>query len=193
MREEFLQRDDGSLVRRTLQGGRAAERAIGSLYDRYARLVRAICYETSGNLPDAQDLTQEVFFRAHRKLHSLEHPEKFAPWLVTMARFVCKEWRRRRQRDRHEFVGGDISSTVGAFESELSDDSDRELLDRLRVEIERLPEQERLALHLFYLQDEAVKDARVVLGLSRSGFYRVLERAKTRLATRLQPRMEDKP
>ena len=42
-------------------------------------------------------------------------------------------------------------------------------------------QQERLALHAFYLQGRDVEEARGVLGLSRSGFYRVLSSACKRL------------
>ena len=42
-------------------------------------------------------------------------------------------------------------------------------------------EKERLALHAYYLQGRDVDEARSVLGLSRSGFYRVLSSAVGRL------------
>jgi RNA polymerase sigma-70 factor (ECF subfamily) len=51
-----------------------------------------------------------------------------------------------------------------------------------------LPERERLALHAFYLQEMNVEQARVVLGLSKSGLYRVLSCARRRLARVLRQR-----
>jgi DNA-directed RNA polymerase specialized sigma subunit len=47
--------------------------------------------------------------------------------------------------------------------------------------ITTLPEKERLALHTFYLQGSSADNVRRIVGLSRSGFYRVLERARKRL------------
>jgi DNA-directed RNA polymerase specialized sigma subunit len=47
--------------------------------------------------------------------------------------------------------------------------------------ITTLPEKERLALHTFYLQGNSADNAHRIMGLSRSGFYRVLERARKRL------------
>jgi RNA polymerase sigma-70 factor (ECF subfamily) len=55
----------------------------------------------------------------------------------------------------------------------------------------RLPERERLALHAFYLQGRSVEQARAVLGLSRSGMYRVLERARKRLERLMRHHRED--
>ena len=51
----------------------------------------------------------------------------------------------------------------------------------LRQAVATLPEKERLALHAFYLQEQDADQARAVLGLSRSGLYRVLSCARRRL------------
>ena len=51
----------------------------------------------------------------------------------------------------------------------------------LRHAIASLPEKERLALHAFYLQEQDAEQACTVLGLSRSGLYRVLAVARRRL------------
>ena len=50
------------LVLAVLAGDKAA---YGKLYDRYAPLVRAVCYDEAGNLADSQDLAQDVFLRAY--------------------------------------------------------------------------------------------------------------------------------
>ena len=150
--------------------------SFGELYDRYARLVRAICYDATGDLAQAQDLSQEVFMRAHRKLAELRRPERFGAWLVSIARHVCREWRRKRLRDRHRYVGQ--SPTVLAPTDPASNDG---AIEQLRKAIMLLPEKERLALHAFYLQSQSVDQARAILGLSRSGMYQILSRARKRL------------
>ena len=86
--------DDAALVRATV-GGRA--QAFGLLYDRYAPLVRAVCFDATGDLTGAQDLSQEAFLRAFRKLGRLRKPEQFAPWLIGIAKHVCREWRRESE------------------------------------------------------------------------------------------------
>ena len=48
-------------VRRTLAGDREA---FGRLFDRHARLVRAIVVAVSGDFGSVEDLTQETFLRA---------------------------------------------------------------------------------------------------------------------------------
>jgi RNA polymerase sigma-70 factor (ECF subfamily) len=168
-----MQEGNDALVRQILRGNLDAYEL---LYHRYARLIRAICRDATGDLHQAQDLCQEVFLRGYRNLSALKEPEKFAAWLVGIARWVCQEWHRSRLRDRHQFVGDSPES-----EARTPDPVPQEDLDHVLATIARLPEIERLALHLFYLQENSVEDARAVLGLSRSGFYRVLDRARKHL------------
>ena len=44
--------------------------------------------------------------------------------------------------------------------------------------IRGLPYRERMAMHIFYLDEQPVEMARKTLGLSTSGFYKLLERVR---------------
>ena len=52
---------------------------------------------------------------------------------------------------------------------------------RIHEALLRLPAKERIAVQAFYLLDESSERARAILKLSRSGLYRVLQRARNRL------------
>lgn len=181
--------EDRVLVRQALDG---ESQAFGQLFDRYVRLVHSVCYDTTGRTEDARDLVQDVFMRSYRNLAQLREPDRFASWLLAISHRTCRDWIRRKMRDRHEFLGTDPGSNanvnasanagVKAEGAEVDED-----LDRLRHAMQTLPDNERLALHLFYLEDQPVEAARKVLGLSRSGFYRVLERSRERLREILGP------
>jgi len=163
---------DKTLIEAVFAGDKAA---YEKLYDRYAPLVRAVCYDTTGNIADAQDLAQDVFMRAYEKLEHLRNSESFGKWLVGIARLRCKEWRRQRLRSQNKNVGLNDAKAV------VSDPPNDSRIELLRKMITTLPEKERLALHTFYLQGSSAEAGRRTMGLSRSGFYRVLERARKRL------------
>jgi len=175
---------DKTLVRTVLAGDKTA---YEKLYDRYAPLIRAVCYDEAGNLADAQDLAQDVFMRAYENLYNLRDPDRFGRWLVGIARLRCREWRRRDSRRR------DANVELNGARPMTPDPRDNGRLNRLRKTISTLPEKERLALHTFYLQGQSAEDARRTIGLSRSGFYRALERARKQLATLLVQQREDIP
>jgi RNA polymerase sigma-70 factor (ECF subfamily) len=165
--------DDANLVKKTIAGDASA---FGQLYDRYARVIRAICFDETRDVQGAQELAQEVFLRAFARLAKLRNAERFGPWLVAIARHVCREWRRGRRRDRHQYMSEPPEI------DRIPDTGADETIDRLRLAITTLPEQERLALHLFYLEGDSVEAACHILGLSRAGFYKRLDRARRRLA-----------
>jgi RNA polymerase sigma-70 factor (ECF subfamily) len=160
------------LVRRALTGDVAA---FGVLYDRTVRLVRAVAADAG---PDAAaDVTHDTFLRAYRTLDTLRDPARFAPWLVGIARLVVCERRRARRFDAlPEEIPAQTVPGAGAHD-------DAEELLRL---VARLPEEERLAIRFFFLNERSIEETSRLLNRSRSGTYAVLRRAKTRLAQWLQ-------
>ena len=108
--------------------------------------------------------------------------------LVGIARQVCREWRRKRRRERRGLAGlaeqqRSVGQAVDPPEERLIELRDQiaSLMRQEGKSVKPLTEKERLALHAYYLQERNVEEARRVLGLSRSGFYRVLSSACQRL------------
>ena len=174
--------EDAKLVLKTLSGDKGA---FGELYDRYAALVRSISYDNTGDYSRAQDLAQEVFLRAYGKLAQLKKPESFGPWLVSMARNVGREYRRGRFRDRLKLVGLEPQEEI-AVES-LQEQGRVALLEEA---IGKLSEDERLALHTYYLQGKDVEQTRKVMNTSRSRLYRLLAHGKAKLEEYIREKEE---
>jgi RNA polymerase sigma-70 factor, ECF subfamily len=172
---------DSDLVARTLAGDRDA---FGSLYDRYARLVRAVVSGGTMRASKMQDLTQECFLRAFQNLSRLRKPDRFRFWIVGIARQVGREQRRALRRDRHQFVGGFRMAISSAPSAEVAVQTAEET-ELVMRHITELPERERLAIHAFFLQECDARQAAELLYLSRSGVYALLERAMARLAAKL--------
>jgi RNA polymerase sigma-70 factor, ECF subfamily len=174
---------DAELVAETLAGNRDA---FGQLYDRYARMVRAVVAGASGDWPAVEDMTQECFLRAYRVLPKLRDHARFGRWIVGIARHVGRERRRQLRRDRHQFrPQGSESESSSAMNP---DAGDRDQLNLVMQRLAHLPELERLAIHAFYLQQQNASQAADLVGLSRSSFYALLQRGLARLATKIEPR-----
>jgi len=69
-------------------------RAFGVLYNHYARMVHGLLL---ARVPpgEVDDLVQEVFLQAWRRLPTLRNPAAFGGWLVTMARRRATDYFRR--------------------------------------------------------------------------------------------------
>jgi RNA polymerase sigma-70 factor (ECF subfamily) len=164
--------------------------AFGRIYDRHAPVVLSLCRRHAP--AEAEDATQETFIRAYRKLDKVEQAEKLRSWLYAIARRVCSERSRSaRRRARHEegFAVSRAASqtdTLPGATPATADPTRRaehaEQLDRLGTALDQLDDRERLAIHLYYLEADPVQAAASALGLSRSGYYKLLGRAREQLA-----------
>ena len=168
--------------------------AFARIFDRLAPVVLSLCRQRS--LAEAQDATQETFIRAHRLLHKVDSPQRLRPWIYAIARRVCSErTRASRRRTRHEenFAltreevqtppGRAPQTTVAATDDPSQRTEQSEQLDRLSAAMEKLDARERLAIHIYYLEADPVKAATTTLSLSRSGYYKLLARARENLAS----------
>ncbi len=169
-------------LRKTLAGNREA---FGQLYDRYARMVQAVVAGVSGDWPAVEDMTQECFLRSYRNLSKLREPERFGPWIVGITRQVGRERRRSLARDRHEFSGAGLAEIATTTNGEVVVD-EREHVEAVMQKLAMLPEQERTAVHAFFLEQRDAQQTAELLGLSRSGFYAVVARGIARLSEQMR-------
>jgi RNA polymerase sigma-70 factor, ECF subfamily len=83
--------DDAILVRAAQEGDRAA---FGHLYERYARMVHGVLL-AKVPVSAVDDLVQEVFLRALRRLSTLRESGSFGAWLAAIARNQANDYHRR--------------------------------------------------------------------------------------------------
>jgi RNA polymerase sigma-70 factor (ECF subfamily) len=85
--------------------------AFESLYRAHVNRVYALSYRLSGNADLAEELTQEVFVRAWRKLGSFRGESAFSTWLHPLAVNVAlSERRARRRRESRVTTTDDIEA-----------------------------------------------------------------------------------
>ena len=156
--------------------------AFARLYDRHGAVVLSLCRRLS--LAEAEDATQETFIRAYQLLHKVESANKLRPWLYGIARRVCSEHTRsQRRRKLHEEQAMLMRTAQHKAASSPPAETlaHAEQLQRLDGALDQLEDRERLAIHLYYLESDPIQAAKSALGLSRSGYYKLLAKARDRL------------
>ena len=84
-----------SLEARLVVAARDGDRdAFGRLYARYAPMVHGLLLARAPRR-EVEDLVHDVFLQALRRLSSLRDPERFGPWLATIARNRAADYHRR--------------------------------------------------------------------------------------------------
>ena len=172
--------DDASLVAQAANGSEVAFRA---LYRAYVRPVYWIAHGLVGNPADAEDVTQETFLVAWRKLPGLELAgDSLMPWLVTVCRFQAANRIRRQQRDRaNTATAADetLPSTVDVEQQVIG----AELADRILLEVAGLSPLDRDIFRLCATEGYAYQAAAEELGVEHGVVRNRLSRIRTRLRT----------
>jgi RNA polymerase sigma-70 factor (ECF subfamily) len=130
-----------------------------------------------GNLADSEDAVQEVFLKGFTGMGTLRGDGKFATWIAQIARNHCTDLLRRRTRrseqpftDLHE---ADLRRSRPAAADHEFDD--------LHVALDRLPDDLRLPLLLFYYDGKSTQTLAEELGLTQGGACARLYRARREL------------
>lgn len=169
---------DAELVAECRQGNKDA---FGFLVDKYKGAVYALAYHRVRNAADAEDIAQEAFLLAYRRLPSLRNPHCFAGWLYTTTVHCAISWLRKRARSdqhmeclEHKDSPGLISVAEEAFRH-------RQLQESIQDAIETLADSQRLPILLHYLGGLSTKETAQFLGISHGSVRVRLHRARQQL------------
>ena len=175
--------EETELVERAKRGD---ANAYEELVQRYQGIAFRTAYVIAGTAPDAEDAAQEGFVKAYRALGRFRRGARFRPWLLEI---VANEARNRRRaggrqtrlalRAAAEGSSGDAAPSPEA--TVLSGERRAALL----AAVERLPEEQRLAVVCRYFLDLSEEEIAAALqcrrGTVKSRLSRGLERLRREL------------
>lgn len=179
--------DDVQLIHRVLSGD---EEAFTALVRKYQKSVHALAWRKIGDFHIAEEITQDVFLQAHKKLTSLKNPSQFAGWLYVIADRLCKAWFRKKQLKKRL----DMQSLEATSEETLektdyahytAEQREKEAVEHQRQIVQRLmeklPESERTVMVLYYLGEMSCEEIGRFLGVSPNTVKSRLRRARESL------------
>jgi RNA polymerase sigma factor (sigma-70 family) len=172
---------DEQLVEWSLTGDREA---FGRIVERYQALVCSITYGATGSLSLSEDIAQETFVTAWRKLQGLGDATKLRAWLCGIARNLVNNSLRRGQREPvHAAEPLDAFRELPATEpSPAAEAVSREEEAILWRALERIPDSYREPLILFYRQQQSIERVAKELELSEDAVKQRLSRGRKLLA-----------
>lgn len=173
---------DAALVARAAGGDQSAFR---KLYRAYVRPVYWIAHGLLRDRADAEDVVQETFVVAWRKLPGFELAgESLLPWLSTICRFQAANRMRiqRRDRERSAELADDLPATVDVEQQVIG----RDLAARILAELEGMSEIDREIFVLCASEGYSYQAAAEHLGVEHGVVRNRLSRLRTRLRTALE-------
>lgn len=181
---------DVALVERAKAGDTAAFEQLVRQYDR--QIYRTALHITQ-NREDAEDITQDVFFKAFQKLEQFQGNSKFSTWLVRIAVNESLMRLRRRKTSRTVSMDQDVETEEGAIPRDFAEwrpnpeqiFSQSELGEILRKTIAGLPPGFRTVFTLRDIENLSTEETAEALGLSVPAVKSRLLRARLQLRERL--------
>jgi RNA polymerase sigma-70 factor (ECF subfamily) len=170
---------DAELLTRCRNGDHAAwDRVVRHHHQR----VYNLAYRYNGRFDEAEDLTQEIFLKVYRTLHTYK-PElgAFETWMMRVSRnCIIDHYRKlkteRRQTDSLEGEHDQVAETGNRFANPAEVLDQRELSERVHGALLRLSEDLREVLILRDLEgfayEEIVEIVRVPIGTVKSRINR---------------------
>jgi RNA polymerase sigma-70 factor (ECF subfamily) len=161
--------------------------AFEELHRRYVASIYRLVRRKLGDALLAEDIAQETFMKALRMMDRVDESFNFGGWVHTVARNLCFDELRRRQRDLRaegssedddEFMAN-LPSTSRSFDPVDVQESN-ETRRRVWSVSQRLPEKYRLVLTLRELQDLSYRQIARNLKMSESAVETLLYRARLR-------------
>ncbi len=139
--------EDQAAIQRVLQGDNSA---YTELVDRYQRRLLGLLYHACGNQVEAEDLAQETFTRAYRKLRLYSGQSQFYTWLCRVAmNLLTSQRRRKRIENQLPREGMDVAlDTVGTGDQRDDELEKSEMRVQVRQAIAMLDVERRTVILL---------------------------------------------
>lgn len=173
---------DAQLVARARRGDRDA---FGVLVARHLRAAYRVAVACTGEHDQAEDVCQDAFIAALRRLEDCRDPERFGPWLLAIVRNRARDLGRREARRATSPLEESLAAGSG---SDPSDDVERsELAASLTAAMSGLGRTQRAVVRLFDVEGMSHREIAARLSITEGTARVALCHARRTLRHRLEP------
>ena len=163
------------------------------LYEEFYGEVYFICLNILSNKEDAEDITQDTFIEAFTNLDSLKQPLSFKNWLSRIAANKAINFLKKMNRislkdqEKLDAMGGS-DEFESSFENKVIE---ADVYQTLIEMIQKLPQEQRMVVFLFYYQEMSVREIAELCGCSENTIKSRLRYARLFLKKEIE-KLEDK-
>jgi RNA polymerase sigma factor (sigma-70 family) len=163
------------IIERSKKGNKQAQY---QLYKMYSRAMFNICCRMMSDRSDAEDMLQESFSEAFRRLDSFRYESTFGAWLKMIVVNRCIN-EIKRKKAKLEFF-----DDMSPFEDgeDITDQQESGLNpDKIKKALEELPKGSRMIFSLYLLEGYDHQEISQILNISESNSKTQYMRAKQRI------------
>ncbi|WP_027330219.1 RNA polymerase sigma factor [Marinimicrobium agarilyticum] len=173
-------READNVMRWVDQARRGDVRAFERVVRHYQDRLRSYLAQRTDYSRDVDDLAQETFVVAWRKLHTLEEPSAFSGWLFTIAKnLLCNHQRKQARVEPTE--PEHLAQMLDREPEDGSDEGVEATLSLLRQCLLKLSHEAQRTIRLYYREGYSLRELRDALGVRHSTLTMRLNRYRQNL------------
>lgn len=176
--------------------GNGDHAAFRTLVERHQNSLVGTISKMLGNESDSEDIAQQVFIRIWKHAKRYKPDNKFTTYLYTIARNLVYNESRRRSRKRTASTDQLSDEHHLQFPDDANHEPDNNLLESelrnaIDVAIQKLPENQRMAVVLRRYENVPYEEIAVILNTSVPSVKSLLFRARTTLREHLAKYLDE--
>ncbi|MEO1436182.1 MAG: RNA polymerase sigma factor [Bacteroidota bacterium] len=159
--------------------------AFLQLYQEYADLVYNLALSYVKHIPDAEEITQDVFTKIHRKAGQFKGGSSLKTWIYRITINTSLTYLKKRKR-QSIFQFGSTDQQVPDFEHPGVLLENKEKAKLLFQTIETLPDQQKTAFLLSFVEELPRQQVADIMEVSLKSVEALLQRAKKKMRLKLE-------
>ena len=173
---------DFQLVERCQAGDTSA---FDKLVRKHQSAVYRLVYRMLGGSSEADDVSQEIFLKAYRKIGGFHRQSSFLTWLTRIAINHCINYSRGKRASRFLPLGLFFNQRKTPEIEPQRDAEQAERSEKVLLAISALPPRQRTVIVLHYFEDYSYEDIADIMdcpvGTVKSRLFHARKRLKKRL------------
>ncbi|OIQ39394.1 MAG: RNA polymerase [Bacteroidetes bacterium MedPE-SWsnd-G1] len=156
--------------------------SFGILVQRYQNMVFALSLKMLKHREEAEEVAQDTFVKAYKSIAKFKGDSKFSTWMYRIAYNTCLDRIKGNVKFNNNVEINDVTSNeLEAVEHIFEGIERKERSEIIQGCMNQLPDEERVIVHLFYFEEQSLKEIEEITQLTASNIKVKLHRARKKL------------
>ena len=166
-------------------------RAFSQIVSDYQSMVFTIVSRIVNTREDAEDITQEIFIKVFKSIHSFKEESEFSTWLYRIAYNTTLSEIRKRKIIFTSFEDDFSNMEDEEMNENIENLATEERIFYLEQALKSLPAEEALLITMFYLDNQSIEEISRISNLSQANVKVKLHRIRKKLAVKIKQLMAE--
>lgn len=161
--------------------------AFAQIIDQYQHMVYTLANSIVKNHQEAEEVTQDAFFKAYKSLDKFKGDAEFSTWLYRIIYNTAISKLRSRKNETLHLESQEVEKhNLDNFSDNLNRLEQQERKVILKKALKSLKEEDAFIIILYYYKDQSIEEIEKATGLSKSNVKVKLHRGRKQLQATLE-------